>query len=324
MRTPDFIVIGAAKSGTTTLYDHLVRRDDIFMTTPKEPEFFARDDRYDAGIEAYAALYDRARPDQVCGEASTLYTLSPHFPKAAARAAAFAPDAKLIYMMREPVARAYSFYGQMLKAYQNNSGDPGVHRSFEDCVQPDRSHLPRDKFFGPYNAHYPDVPGVFLDAGDYPMQIRAWMEHYPRERFLFLTFEEFVRDPAAVLARLHAFLGLPPEAEADAPAGPAAASNAASDHIERLRRDRFAAELSGRAPILGRISRAMPPAWRSALRELAFRFMGARVAANRPDVAPPKMLPETRAVLEARYGAQRAELAALTGLDLDRWWTRRP
>jgi hypothetical protein len=314
MRTPDFIVIGAAKSGTTALYDHLVQRDDIFLTTPKEPEFFARDDRYAAGIEAYAALYEDARPDQICGEASTLYTLSPHFPDAAARAAAFAPDAKLIYLMREPVSRAYSFYGQLVKNYQNATRDRAVNRSFEECLDPSRPRPARERFFAPFDAHYPDVPGTFLDGGDYPMQIRAWLAHYPRERFLFLAFEAFVTTPGPVLARICAFIGVPPEGEG---AGPPAATNVAAEHFDRVRRDRFAARLTARAPILGKIARALPPGLRTALREQAFRLMGKGGAG---DVAPPKMLPETRAMLEACYAPQRAEIEALTGLDLSTWW----
>ena len=85
MRLPDFIVIGAAKSGTTALCADLALKDDVFVTTPKEPEFFARDDRHAEGLESYARLFEGACPDQVCGEGSTLYTLSPHFPQTAAR-----------------------------------------------------------------------------------------------------------------------------------------------------------------------------------------------------------------------------------------------
>ena len=316
MRLPDFIVIGAAKSGTTALCADLALKDDVFVTTPKEPEFFARDDRHAEGLESYARLFEGARPDQVCGEGSTLYTLSPHFPQTAARMARAVPDAKLVYMMREPVSRAYSFYGQLVKNYQNATRDLAVHRSFEDCLDPDAPRAPRERFFAPFDAHYPDVPGIFLDGGDYPAQIRAYLEHFPRENLLFVTFEEFVRDPAAVMPRIHAHIGA-------APVAPGAASpkavNVASEHFDRARVDRFAAGITGKAPILRKVSRALPTGLLRTLRRQAFRAFGGGAAAA-DSSRPPKMRPETRAMLAARYAPQRAELASLTGLDLDRWW----
>jgi hypothetical protein len=316
MRLPDFIVIGAAKSGTTALCADLAKKRDVFVSTPKEPEFFARDDRHADGLDSYARLFEGARHDQICGEGSTIYTLSPHFPHAAARMAAAAPDAKLVYMMREPVARAYSFYGQLVKNYQNKTKDLAVHRTFEQCLDPDAPRAPRERFFAPFDAHYPDVPGIFLDGGDYPQQIRAYLVHFPRERILFVTFEEFIADPAAVMARIHAHIGAAPEAQ---DAAPPAAVNVAAEHFDRARLDRFASGLTGKAPILRRISRALPPGLRAALRRQIFRLLGGGRQAPDPS-RPPRMRPETRALLHTRYAPQRAELAALTGLDLDLWW----
>lgn len=322
MRLPDFIVIGAAKAGTTALYDHLARRGDIYLSTPKEPEFFARDDRHAAGLEAYARLFEGARPDQICGEASTIYTLSPHFPKTASRVAAAVSGAKLIYIMREPVARAYSFYGQLVKNYQNATLDRVVHRNFEDFLDPSRLRAPRTKMFAPFDAHYPDDPGIILHGSDYPMQIRRWLEYYPREQMLFLLFEEFTKDPAAVLRRFYEFIGAPPDPE---DGQPPLATNVAAAHFDRVRRDRFAAELTAKVPLLGQLSRRLPPRLRSAFREQAFRLLDRSGGAEggTASVEPPKMRSETRAMLEARYEVQRAELAELTGLDLDRWWPRR-
>ena len=77
MRLPDFVLIGAAKAGTTSLYALLDRHPDIFMPKVKEPEFFARDDRYAEGIESYAAAFAAAAPGQIAGEASTIHSLSP-------------------------------------------------------------------------------------------------------------------------------------------------------------------------------------------------------------------------------------------------------
>ena len=72
MSLPDFFIIGAAKAGTTSLFALLERHPDIFMSTPKEPEFFARDDLYSKGLESYADLFEQALPGQILGEASTI------------------------------------------------------------------------------------------------------------------------------------------------------------------------------------------------------------------------------------------------------------
>ena len=85
MTLPDFIIIGAAKAGTTSLYAMLDRHPDIFMPRQKEPEFFARDDLYAQGLDSYAENFAGAEPGQVVGEASTLYSLSPLFGQTAAR-----------------------------------------------------------------------------------------------------------------------------------------------------------------------------------------------------------------------------------------------
>ncbi|NER32103.1 MAG: sulfotransferase domain-containing protein, partial [Symploca sp. SIO1C4] len=77
MRLPDFLIIGAAKSGTTTLYKYLCRHPQICMSNPKEPDFFAIDHIYDQGIDWYSSLFSEARLKQVCGEASTTYTRLP-------------------------------------------------------------------------------------------------------------------------------------------------------------------------------------------------------------------------------------------------------
>jgi hypothetical protein len=324
MRMPDFIVIGAAKSGTTSLFRHLDGRDDVFLPAIKEPEYFARDDRFAAGPTAYAALFAQARPDQTVGEASTLYTLGPHFPQAAARIAAALPDVRLVYMMREPVARAYSFYGQLVKGYQNRTRDMQVRRTFEECLDPD---APRGGFLAPHQTYLPDVPGLFTDGSDYLMQIGAYLEHFPREALLFVTFEEYMADPAAVMTRICAHVGIaPPVPGTEA----APRVNVAADHFGRVRIERFAAGLTASVPLAGAVSRRLPPGLRRKLRDGAFAIreraaaLAAGRRADRADRADPAvplpMRPATRAALKARFDPDRPALAALTGLDLDRWW----
>ena len=114
-RLPDFMLIGAMKSGTTTLHAYLSRHPGLFLCTPKEPGFFSRDERYARGLDWYRELFTDAQPEQLCGEASTCYSRWPHFENAAPRIAADVPGAKLLYITRDPVERAYSHYRHLME-----------------------------------------------------------------------------------------------------------------------------------------------------------------------------------------------------------------
>ena len=315
MRLPDFVVIGAAKAGTTSLYALLDRHPDIFMPEVKEPEFFARDDLYAAGPDGYAAAFAAAGPDQLVGEASTIYTLAPFFPETAARLAAHMPQAKLIYVMRQPVARAYSFYVQIIKNYQNVTGDASVHRSFEAFIDPDlpRDGASRDKVFSLANAHLPDAADLCLAGSEYVQQIETYLAHFPRDQILFLKFEDFVQDRPGTLGQITDFLGVDPlEAAVFAQAG--VTQNVAEDHFrdwgDRISVDR----MRGKARGIWALRRLLPEGLRQMLKRRMLRYQ----PQTRSHVPPP-MLPETRARLTARFAPQIPRLKALTGLDLDDW-----
>ena len=315
---PDFIIIGAAKCATTSIADFLDSREDVFLTSPKEPEFFARDDRYALGPGPYLALFAGAAPGQIRGEASTIYSLAPHFPQTAARMARHCPAARLVYVIREPVGRAYAFYAQLVKNRQRQTGDMRVHRSFEDSLFPGPGVAPRDLFFGRFDTHYPDDPGVFLDGSDYLRQIRAYLDHFPREQILCLALEDLVRDPRAGLSRLLAHIGARPLAEGEPVDLPE--SNRASDFYDQAVQEQFIRDIAGRTPGLARrIARMLPAEARAAIGARLFRRLGKGKAAPQ-ELMPPLMTEATRRLLADRFGADRAELSALTGLDLDRLW----
>jgi hypothetical protein len=317
MRLPDFIIIGAAKSGTTSLYHALARHPDVFMSEPKEPEFFARDDLYAGGIEGYAALFGAAGPDQICGEASTLYTLAPLFPDAAPRIARHVPEAKLVYVLREPASRAYSYYLQQVKNYQNATRDYAVHRSFEACLEPGAhpGRAPRERFLAPFKPHLPDVPDLFLAGSDYLQQIRLYLRHFGRDRMHFLTFESLRADPAGELRALCAFLGLDPSRSP----GDLPRTNISSDHFETAATVRATDAAKGWLGPLYAPLKHLPEGAKHRLKALAKRAgIGGGSA-----VDPPPMAPGTRAALRDRFAPDRAAIAEITGLDLAVWDTGR-
>jgi len=107
---PDFIIIGAMKCATSTLEAQLKRQYGIFMTEPKEPNYFGSDDHHARGPAWYGTLYAGAGAGDLRGEASTDYTKWPTYPAAPERMAHEFPDLKLVYMMKHPVERLISHY----------------------------------------------------------------------------------------------------------------------------------------------------------------------------------------------------------------------
>jgi hypothetical protein len=282
------------------------------MPRQKEPEFFARDELFAQGLEHYARHFEAAQPGQLVGEASTLYSLSPFFPETAARIHATVPGAKLIYVLREPVSRAYSYYGQVVKGYQNETKDYRVNRTFDQFLAPDRSRVAdRSLVFGPANAHLPDVPELVLAGSDCPMQIRAYLKHFPRDQMLFLTFDDFVADQAAFAGKVTTFLGLDPLLE-HALARQTGRQNVAEDHFRDVVRTMRADGLRQRlGPIWG-LRHLVPKAQRR-------RLLGGKSGQPDQQMRPAPMRPETQAALAARFAAQRPEVEVLTGLDLSSW-----
>jgi len=110
MTKPDFIIMGAMKSATSTLHEQLALQEGIFMTTPKEPNYFSDDTQYVKGAEWYDALFLDANEDDLCGESSTHYTKLPDYPLTVKRMSNRLQSPKLIYVLRHPVDRLVSHY----------------------------------------------------------------------------------------------------------------------------------------------------------------------------------------------------------------------
>lgn len=179
MRLPDFVIIGAMKSATSTLHDQLAQQNGFFLSTPKEPCYFSDDDVFARGLDWYGRLFAAAGAADLCGESSTHYTKLPTYPHTVERMQRVLPDAKLIYMMRHPIDRLVSHY---------------VHEWTENRVR-----LPID------DAVVQD--GSFVDYSRYTMQLAPYIDAYGRDRILPLFMERVVRHPQETLDQIGRFLG---------------------------------------------------------------------------------------------------------------------
>jgi len=106
---PDFVIIGAMKCATSTLHDQLARIDGISMTEPKEPNFFSDELNWAKGMGWYESLFESMPVDDLKGESSTHYTKLPTYPLCIPRMHEHLPNAKLIYVMRDPIDRIVSY-----------------------------------------------------------------------------------------------------------------------------------------------------------------------------------------------------------------------
>jgi hypothetical protein len=111
VRTPDFFICGAAKSGTTSLWNYLVQHPGIYEAQDKEPSYFSALHPLYPSARQYGRLYGDAREDQLVGDASVAYLTSPD---SAFRICRVVPNAKIIIVLRDPTERAFSLYRHMV------------------------------------------------------------------------------------------------------------------------------------------------------------------------------------------------------------------
>ncbi len=179
MSRPDFLIIGAMKSGTSTLAAQLGEQAGIFMSVPKEPNFFSDDDVFARGRDWYASLFDGAAPGDLRGEASTHYTKLPTYPETVARAQTVLAAPRLVYMIRNPVERAVSHF---------------IHEWSQGVMSDDMT------------AEFARNPEI-VDYGRYAMQIRPWIEAYGADAVHLTSLEAMQADPQGVLSEVADFIG---------------------------------------------------------------------------------------------------------------------
>jgi hypothetical protein len=196
LRLPDFLIGGAPRSGTTWLYWLLDRHPSISMAKPvkPEPKFFLIDDLYAKGIEHYSRTWFAAAGNAaVAGEKSTDYLESA---TAAERIGRDLPSVKLVFILREPVSRAYSNY-LWTKMNGLETEDFATALRLED--ERERSLPERLRFVRPH-AYF--SRGLYLDM------LQPYLDRFPRERVLVLRFDDIVTARRALAGRLHEFLGV--------------------------------------------------------------------------------------------------------------------
>jgi len=206
---PNFLIIGAARSGTTSLYQYLIKHPSIVPGVGKEVYFF--DKKFNKGINWYKSFFPttlkmsrleqkQKRKCLTC-EATPRYLHYFHAPK---RILSFLPNIQLIVLLRNPIDRAYSHY-QM----EVDSGNEKL--SFEDAINQeegritsDMKKMEKDENFYSVNFYRKS----YLTRGIYVDQLKRWFKYFPREQFLILKSEDLYSNPSNTYQQVLDFLEL--------------------------------------------------------------------------------------------------------------------
>lgn len=219
-RQPNYLIIGAQKSGTTSLYAYLNQHPQVVPAETKEVHFF--DLNFSKGVEWYRQQFARMaksvsketenNPDDnqekyingfITGEASPYYVFHPLVPQ---RVYQTFPQVKLILLLRNPVDRAISHYYHEVKFLSESL-------SLEDAIAQEETRLKgetekfltEENYYSFNHQHY-----TYLSRGKYLDQITNWLKFFPKEQLLIIKTEELDSQPDLMMDRVWEFLNLPP------------------------------------------------------------------------------------------------------------------
>lgn len=204
---PDFLIIGAQRSGTSSLYRYLGSHPQVAPSVRKETEFLTR--RYGEGLPWYRSHFPLGH-SKLNFEATPDYLLHP---LAAARASMIVPEARIIVLLREPGARALSHHRHMTRLGYEELG-------FADALaaEGDRLGTILEDLEGS-DPSEPDPPELDVRSlllysygarGEYSRQLTRWLAHYDRDCVKVLTSETFFENVPSLLVQIEEFLGLDP------------------------------------------------------------------------------------------------------------------
>ena len=206
---PNFIIIGAQRCGTTSLYDYLCQHPQIIPSPVKELFYF--DDYYTRPDTWYRSFFPRKREVEklekgliarvITGEASPSYFFHPY---AARRIKETLPDVKLLLVLRDPIERAYSHYNHIRRLNREPLSFEEAIEKEEERIKDDVDKLAKDENYkADKRRDY-----SYLSRGYYARQLKEWLKYFSLEQLLVIQSEEFYRETPKVYNEIVEFLGL--------------------------------------------------------------------------------------------------------------------
>lgn len=205
MKLPNFLVIGAPKCGTTSLYHYLKQHPQVFMSIPKEPTFFGNEgtdglfngphdedrayhSRVITNFADYTAIFDYAKDEKALGEASVYYL---YLPKAPEQIKKYVPQAAMFAVLRNPADRAYSAYLHVVRQARER-------RSFADSLREEPERI-RQKWNPLWH---------FKAMGFYYEQVKRYYDMFGREQVQVYLYEDLRREPLPIIRRVFETIGV--------------------------------------------------------------------------------------------------------------------
>jgi len=296
MRLPTFLLFGAGKAGTTSVYHYLQQHPEVYMCPVKEPRYFAYDaSRHDSDPELqryykyrtreqYEKLFDGAGSAKAIGEGSIQYLACPD---AAERIKALIPDVRLIAILREPAERAFSSYMMYVR-------DGYEKRTFAQAIE--------DELHGEtWKSPFPWLS--YLRPGQYGEELKLYYDVFDREQVFVALYEDLRADPQGLMRQIYDFIGV----DANYTPGTGTVYNASG-----MPRNKLMARLMRKNALTTQVRRVMPNAVMSRIDSAA-----SKVAAKNLVKVEPQ--PQTMSRLRRFYTPDIQVLSALLARDLSSW-----
>jgi hypothetical protein len=301
MPYPNFVIIGAAKSGTSAMFAQLSQHPDVFAATNKEPRFFAFEGQtLDFGgpgadwsinrvsvtdLGEYLALFEGAEDYAAIGEASPMYLQSADAPSSMHR---HIPDARVIAILRNPMERAYSDF----VCRRRNGNEP-----IADFATALRAESERREMGWSPHCHY-------VDKGRYFTYLKPYFELFPAEQIKIMIYEEMRADRTGAFQSVCEFLDIDPTFRPDTATRYSASGDARNQAVQTV------LNTVRRSTTVRTISRPIP--------KRHMRRAYARIQ-NRNLQRPAPMPADGRAYLQEVYAPEIESLSRLIGRDLSAW-----
>lgn len=291
-RQPNFFIVGAAKSGTTSLYHYLRQHPQIFMPERKEPSFFMN---WKGGVRSwdeYWSIFAPAGKSPAVGEASTGYLFAP---EAVPQIKATFPNARIIMILRNPVDMCFALWRHMRRI-----GKRGEWLSFEAALEREASRM-ADPFFRAACLKSWHGNFYYFHRALYFEQVGRYLDAFGRERVQIHIFDEFKKDPIRICREAFGFLGVTKDFRPDI-----RMHNVGAE----VRHRGLQKAITNPSPFTERITAFLPSKFYGNLKEWL------RVVNRKP---PPHMEPGTRRRLLEAYAPDVYSLGMLIGEDLGHW-----
>lgn len=289
-RTPNFICVGAQKAGTTTLHDILKQHPQIYLAENKEAHFFSKKENLKKGLDWWWETYfHRYNNEKIIGVMTPEYLFMPEVPQLIYNE--FGPNIKILGILRHPVDRAFSHY-----LMTKSRGDEPL--SFEEAIKAESYRIRESEL----NLH----SFSYMSRGHYSEQVKRYIDLFPRENLLWLSYEKDIRINLEVtVQRILRFLNVE-ELILDSNIQSNPATEPKSINLNQLIKNK----------VVSSIARTiLPKSARTKIRQTILKLNSKQISQEKKTLSPELK----NELFDLYFSAEPAQLQALTEIDFSYW-----